>query len=148
VYAFFCTCDSTCVACAACLVFCSTFITIFLFLSSFPTNLIDTYVMVPIDILIALLIPLSSAAFCISIFCNSCVCVCQLVHALPTSFIFIHIDRRIYMHICCDYSVMTVTPYDLYTPIIIHLCVTVFWQASDSVCTTVLTVTLSCPQQT
>jgi len=53
--------------------------------------------------------------------CNSCVCVCQLVYALSPSSIFIHIYRHIYMYTCCDYSVMT--PYNLYAPIVIRLCV-------------------------
>ena len=53
--------------------------------------------------------------------CNSCVCVFQLVYALPSSFIFTHNYRHIYMNICFVYSVMT--PYNLYTPIIIRLCV-------------------------
>jgi len=54
-------------------------------------------------------------------FCNSCVCVCQLLNTLPSSSILIHIYRHIYMYICFDYYVMT--PYILYTPIIIRLCV-------------------------
>ena len=45
----------------------------------------------------------------------------QLVYALPSSFMFIYIYRHIYMSICFDYSAMT--PYILYTPIIIRLCV-------------------------
>jgi len=55
-------------------------------------------------------------------FCTSCVRVCQLVYAFPSSSIFIHIYRNIYMYICFDYhSVMT--RYILYTPIMIRLCV-------------------------
>jgi len=53
--------------------------------------------------------------------CNSCVCVCQLVYALPSSSIVIHIYCHIYMYICLEYSVRT--PYILYTPITIRLCV-------------------------
>ena len=54
--------------------------------------------------------------------CNSCVCVCKLVHTLPSSSIFIHIYRHIHMYICFHYCVMT--PYNLYAPIItvsVHL---------------------------
>jgi len=54
-------------------------------------------------------------------FCDSCVYVCQLVYALPSSSIFIHIYRLIYMYICFDYYVLT--PYILYTPMMIRLCI-------------------------
>ena len=53
--------------------------------------------------------------------CDSCVNTCQLVHALPSSSIFITIHRHMCMSICFDYSVMTT--YNLYAPIIIYLCV-------------------------
>jgi len=54
-------------------------------------------------------------------FCNSCVCVCQLLYTLPSSSILIHIYRHICMYIRFDYYVMTL--YILYTPIIIRLYV-------------------------
>jgi len=72
--------------CASC-VFCVLFyihITTFCFLSSFSTNLIDTYVTVPIDVHITLLMRLSSTSFCISIcVIHACVYVNLYTHFLP-----------------------------------------------------------------
>jgi len=64
-YAFFSTYLSTCVARSACFVFCSVFITIFLFSFFFSYKFNDTYVTVPIDVRITLLICLSSVSICI-----------------------------------------------------------------------------------
>ena len=67
----------------------------------FLTNLIDSYVTVPIDVLMTLLISLPSASFCLYIFViHAYVCVTDLVYALPSSFIFIHIYGHIYMYLC------------------------------------------------
>jgi hypothetical protein len=94
-----------------CFVFCSMFITIFLFsflfFYKFNRHLCHgaywcTHNLAHILILCFLLH---------FHFCNSCVCVCRLVYALPSSSIFIQIYRHIYMYICFDYSVMT--PYIL-----------------------------------
>ena len=52
---------------------------------------------------------------------NSCLRLCQLVYALFSSSVFIHIYCHIYMYICFDYSIMT--PYNLYSEIIIRPCV-------------------------
>ena len=43
------------------------------------------------------------------------------VYALPSSSILMHIYRHMYMYKCFDYSV--IIPYNLYTPIIMCLCV-------------------------
>jgi len=49
-------------------------------------------------------------------------CVRQFVYALPSFSIFMHIYRNMYIYTCFDYSVMI--PYtELYTPIIMRLCV-------------------------
>jgi len=54
-------------------------------------------------------------------FCDSSVLVHPFVYALPSSSILKHIYRHTYMYTCFDYSVMF--PYNLYTPIIMRLCV-------------------------
>ena len=54
-------------------------------------------------------------------FCDPYVCVRQFAYALPPSSIPMHIYRHIDMYACFDYSAMT--PYKLYTPIIISFCV-------------------------
>ena len=73
---------------------------LFCFLSCCSTNLIDTYVTVPIDVPITLLISLSSASFCISIFViHAYVCVDLYTHfpPLPYSYKFIAIFICIYV---------------------------------------------------
>ena len=104
-----------------CFVFCSIFVTIFLFsflfFYKFNRHLLHgayccTHNLAPILIL-CFLLHLH--------FCNSCVCVCQLVFALSSSSIFLHIYHHICMYICFGYFV--VTTYILCTPIIIRLCV-------------------------
>ena len=114
-----------CARCVFCFIFCSIFINTFwfsFFLSyqinrhschgAYSCTMYDTQNLAHMSILHFLL------HFHLS---NSCVCVCQLVYALFSSSIFIHIFRHIYMYTCFDYSVMT--SHNLYTLIIIRLCV-------------------------
>jgi len=62
---------------------------LFVFLILFSTSLVATYVTVPIDVLITLLISLSSASFCISIcvfHAYACVNLCTDFPPLPYSY--------------------------------------------------------------
>jgi len=70
----------------------------FLFSFPFSTNLIDTYVTVPIHVLITLLISLSSVSFCISIFViHTYACVNLHMHFPPFSYPYTFIAILIYM---------------------------------------------------
>jgi len=71
------------------------------FLSAFFENLIETYVTVPIDTLITLLISLSSAFFCIYNFQFIRMCASTCIRIFPSS-IFIYIYRHIHMYISSD----------------------------------------------
>jgi len=88
------------------------------FLSAFFENLIETYVTVPIDTLITLLISLSSAFFCIYNFQFIRMCASTCIRIFPSS-IFIYI-YRIFI---CIYLQTVIAPgsYALNTPIIISL---------------------------
>ena len=99
VYVFFSTCLSTCVARAASVVFCCIFITTFLLLFSFSTASIDTYVTVPIDVLIALRICLSSSSSCISIWViHAYVWVNVYKHFPPLSHSYIQLSLCLYVY--------------------------------------------------
>ena len=70
------------------------------FVSSFPTNLIDTYDTVCLDALITLLISLSSASSCISIsVIHTCACVNLCTHFPPFPFSCTFIAICIYIHV-------------------------------------------------
>jgi len=101
VYAAFSTYLCTCVARAACFVFCSISLTALLFSFSFSTNLIDTYVTVPIDVRISLRICLKYFSHFHLHFSNSCVCVSKHVYAFPSSPILIHIYYHIHKYDLC-----------------------------------------------
>jgi len=77
--------------------------------------------MVPLDVLINLARILILCFLLYFHFCDSCVCVRQFVHALPSSSIFMHINGHMYIYTCLDYSGLIA--HNLYTPIVIHLCV-------------------------
>ena len=100
VYAAFSTYLCTCDARAACFVFCSISLTALLFSFSFSTNLIDTYVTVPIDVRISLRICLKYFSHFHLHFSNSCVCVSKHVYAFPSSPILIHIYTIFISMIC------------------------------------------------
>jgi len=104
VYVFFSTCRSTCVARAACFVFCSIFLTTFLLSCSFVYKVnrhqchcaywcTHNPAHMPI-LLLHLHLPVS----------NSCVYVSEnvLLHAFPSSSIFIHTYCRIHMYGLCS----------------------------------------------
>jgi hypothetical protein len=121
-----------------CFVWCSIFITIFLFSFSLFYKLNRhlwngdywfTHNLAHIFILRLLLHPSLH-------FGDLCVCVRQFVYTLPSSSIFKHTYRHIYMYTCFDYSVMIL--YKMYTPII-SISVYLLLQAGP-----VLTVTCGC----
>ena len=90
------------------------------FLFSFSTNLIDTYVTVPIDVRINLRICLNSSSICIFLsLIPPSVYLKMYTHFPPLPFLVMY--RHVHMHMCFDYSVMT--PCKLYVPIIKRLSV-------------------------
>jgi len=82
---FFSICQSICVARAACFEFYFIFIPTFCFLSSFSTNLTDTYITVPINVHIALnyIFPARVCVVCVwFLFLSFCVCVLSVLRVL------------------------------------------------------------------
>jgi len=121
VYAFFFTCLSICVARAACFVVCPIFINTFLFSFffsyKFHRHLCHGAYWCTCS-------PAHMATFLFHLhfyLSNSCVCVCQLVYALPSPSTFIYNCRHIHMYTCNTYCIMIT--YNLNIPIIIRLCV-------------------------
>jgi len=115
VYVVFSTCPST--VRAAFFAFCSIFLTTFLFLFSFPTNLIDTYVTVSTHVRIFLRICLHSFLHLHLHFSNSFVCVSEHVYAFPLSSILIHIHDHIHMYVMCYVLYL----YPLFVSFLLHL---------------------------
>jgi len=99
VYAFFSTCLSTGVACAACFVFCLKFMTNFLFSFFFFCKFKDTCVTVPIDKRITLLFCLSSFSVCIFISrIPACVYLNIITHFPPLPYLYTSIAIFICIH--------------------------------------------------
>jgi len=102
VYAFFTTCRFTCVSRAACLVFCSVFVTTFLivcgFFYKFNSHLCHGAYWCTHN-------PAHMAVLLFHLhlpFSNFCVCLSKHVSAFPSSFIFIHTYHRIHMYGLCS----------------------------------------------
>jgi len=99
VYDFFSTRLSNCVARAACFVWCSVLITTFCFLFFFFHKL-DRHLYHGAYWCTHNLAHMPILLFRLHFhLCNSCACVCQLVYALSSLSIFIHIYRHICVHI-------------------------------------------------